>query len=96
MDNPKIYYNHYSRGLMSHPFEYKLCPRCKGYGYHLKYDICLYSIEDDITECYICEGLGCVDWIKNITSSGWEIEELSFMEAEWDAFGGGQPRPWEQ
>jgi hypothetical protein len=53
---------------------YYICPRCKGLGYHKEYDT-----NDDYepnTECRICDGDGCIDWVTYSMHKSWEEKEL--------------------
>jgi len=78
-----FYYNHYAGGLTCCPGENFICPRCAGHGYHNPYDVCIYSFdEDDFDRCYICKGLGHIDWITNVTETGWEKDEIKFLKAQ--------------
>jgi hypothetical protein len=80
-----VYYNHFANGLVLCPDEKVLCPRCKGLGYHEKYDTCGFILDpEDIFECHICEGLGNVDWIRNVIDSSWEQTEVTAADTWFD------------
>ena len=81
----KVYYNYFAKSLVTLPDDKIICLRCEGLGYHKRYDICEDSLdEDDINECYLCEGLGCIDWITRVIEADWKRVELAVMEAEWN------------
>lgn len=76
--------------LCYYPDDKILCPRCKGLGHHEEYDWAEYSIKDeDYHECYLCEGLGNIDWIKRVTMAHWESEELELAAAEFNGYTSG-------
>jgi len=57
------------------------CPRCKGDGYHPKYDGGDFE-EYILIECHLCDGDGYVDWITLAVRSDWEKYDKKLLEDE--------------
>jgi len=74
--------NEFLDKLVLVPEGYEICPRCKGLGYHPKYDT---FGDGTILECTLCDSEGFVDWITYIKNKDWEkkdIEEQEELEKE--------------